>query len=296
MPCGDGIAPRQRDGRHRRPGVLLPDDDGSVWSLQSDTTTVPLFRGLESTRDPRNGRNPAPWLNQVYFRSGDSFYRLSGTETATFDPVGPGAGADQHRPRARARALLRRVRLGYYGFAGATTPPAGRRTATRGPAPSSCATATGCPPRGTRRGWLQLRRRLRRGAGGVGGEGDHGARRTWTRPPSSGTTRRRGQRPACAPASRTAPTAGSPAPRNGPNPFAPDAAGTSSPPALSFLRWPRHSMDAPADLKGYLSCDGHRPLPRPLPLGGRAVPGGRGRGGGARGSSWPAPCGRRPSG
>jgi hypothetical protein len=43
-------------------------------------------------------------------------------------------------------------------------------------------------------------------------------------------------------------------PKNGPNPFAP-LAGCDFTRGLSFLRWPRHSMDAPADLKGYLSFD-----------------------------------------
>ena len=43
-------------------------------------------------------------------------------------------------------------------------------------------------------------------------------------------------------------------PRGGPNPFDPDA-GVEFTTGLSFLRWPRHSMDAPADLKAYLSFD-----------------------------------------
>ena len=47
-------------------------------------------------------------------------------------------------------------------------------------------------------------------------------------------------------------------PRNGPNPFDPGA-GCEFTEEVSYLRWPRHSMDAPADLKDFLSFDGSGP-------------------------------------
>ena len=120
VPCGDGIAlvSGMADVASR---MYFFTDDGGVWSLQADTTAVPLFRGLETTRDPRNGRNPTPWLNQLYFRSGDSFYRLSGTETAAFDPVGPERLQTNTSPVRGPVGAFAGV-LGYYAFAGVYNP------------------------------------------------------------------------------------------------------------------------------------------------------------------------------
>lgn len=118
--CGDGIAPvsGMADVASR---MYFFTDDGLVWAMQADTSTVCLFRGLESTRDPRNGRNPAPWLNQLYFRSGNSFYRLTGTETATFDPIGPERVQTNTSPVRGPVGAFAGV-LGYYAFAGQYNP------------------------------------------------------------------------------------------------------------------------------------------------------------------------------
>ena len=291
VPCGDGIAlvSGMADVASR---MYFFTDDGAVWSLQADTTAIPLFRGLETTRDPRNGRNPTPWLNQLYFRSGDSFYRLSGTETATFDPIGPERLQTNTSP-VRGPVGAFAGALGYYAFAGVYNPrcsaPDGYEGPCLVPAPVRQLGALG----GGRGGRGAVPGRLRRGPGGVGGQGDHqpGVRRH----PQRGGQRPGHRHPRLYAGFADGTYGWVTQPRNGPNPFDPDA-GVEFTSGLSFLRWPRHCDGRPGRPEGVPLLRRLGAHPRPVPLGGRAVPRRRGGRGDALGAPGRAPCGRRPSG
>jgi hypothetical protein len=250
VPCGDGLAPVSGlcdiAGR-----MYFFTDDGGVWALQADTTAIPLFRGLQTTRDARNGRNPTPWLDQIYFRSGNSFYRLTGTETAQFEPIGPERVQTNTSPVRGPVGAFTGV-LGYYGFAGlynsACTAPDGYT----GPASFLVRFGMWAPSEGDEEG-------VARFVDGYDGaqvvwEGKELTSLAYCRTPSvvGATPGTAVPRLYCGFGDGTYGWVTQP--RNGPNPFDPDS-GCDYTTGLSFLRWPRHSMDAPADLKGYLSFD-----------------------------------------
>jgi len=248
--CGDGLAPisGMADVAGR---MYFFTDDGLVWAMQADTTTVCLFRGLESTRDPRNGRNPTPWLNQLYFRSGNSFYRLTGTETAQFDPIGPERVQTNTSP-VRGPVGAFAGALGYYAFAGQYNPACTAPDGFVGPCSFLLRYGNWAPSEGDEEGAAQFV------------DAYDGAQVVWegreiTSLKYVNTPSVAGSDPATAVPRLYAGFADGgygwiTQPRSGPNPFDPNS-GYEYTTALSFLRWPRHSMDAPADLKGYLSAD-----------------------------------------
>jgi hypothetical protein len=226
-------------------------ENGSVWSQQSTTDNVPLFRGMEEAAQPYNGRNPAPWQNQIYFRVGDGFYRLSGTETATFDRVGLERLQTNTSPvRGPIRCFAGYA--GYYGFAGAFNPHVIAPDGFEGPCSFLLRYGNWVPSEGDEEGVSAFV------------DGYDGAQIVWE-----------GRRISALGVVTTEAVIGAPAedenprlyagfedgtygwirlPSNGPNPFDPSS-GCDFTDEVSFIRWPRHSMDAPADLKGYLSVD-----------------------------------------
>lgn len=226
-------------------------DNGSVWAQLATTDNVPVFRGLEESSQPYNGRNPAPWLNQLFFRVGDGFYRLSGGDPAEVTRTGPERLSTNTAPvRGAVRCFAGFAAA--YGFAGLYNP--------------SCVTPDGFE------GPVSF---LLRYGSWVPGEGDDeglavfsdaydGAQVVWkgkvisalgvcTSEAVLGESAEEGN-PRLYAGFEDGTYGWIRLPRNGPNPFDPEA-GCDFTDDLSFFRWPRHSMDAPADLKDYLSFD-----------------------------------------
>jgi hypothetical protein len=250
VPCGDGIAPISglADIASR---MYFFADDGGVWALQADTTAVPLFRGLESTRDPRNGRNATPWLNQLYFRSGTSFYRITGTATAQFDPIGPERVQTNTSPVRGPVGAFAGV-LGHYAFAGQYNPACSAPDGFEGPCSFLLRYGNWAPSEGDEEGVAQFVDAY--DGAQVVWEGREITALRYVNTPSVA-----GADPATAVPRLYAGFADGgygwvTQPRSGPNPFDPNS-GYEYTESLSFLRWPRHSMDAPGDLKGFLSAD-----------------------------------------
>ena len=253
VPCGDGLAPVSGiTDIAGTPFFFL--EDGSCWSMLSDTTTTPLFRDLETTRNPRNGRNPHQWLGAVYFRSGRTLYRLSGGvggAPAAFDVVGPERVQTNTSPVRGAIGAFAGAQ-GYYAFAGQYNPLARTPTGTEAPCSFLLRYGTWVPAEGDEEGVTRFV------------DAYDGALVVWegkeiTALAYCDTETVAGSDPETAtPRVFAGFSDGSYGwlrqPRNGPNPFSPGS-GCDFTTALSFIRWPRHSMDAPADLKGYLSFD-----------------------------------------
>ncbi len=256
VPCGDGLAPV--NGMTDIAGTMFFFlDDGSVWSMLSDTTTQPLFRGLETTRDPCNGRNPTQWLNAIYFRSGDSFYRLSqgvGGAPAVFDVVGPERVQTNTSP-VRGPVCSFAGAQGYYAFAGQYNPDIVAPDGFEGPCSFLLRYGNWVPSEGDEEG---LARFIDAYDGAlVAWKGKEitalGYVDTMTVTGAEGPAIGQGN-PRLFAGFADGSYGWVYQPRNGPNPFDPRA-GCDFTADLSFLRWPRHSMDAPADYKGYLSFD-----------------------------------------
>jgi len=254
VPCGDGTAPV--NGISDIAGVpFFFLDDGSVWSMLSDTTTQPLFRGLETARNPGNGRNPHQWLGQIFFRSGATLYKLtSGATGATFEVVGPEKVQTNTGP-VRGPVTCFTGAQGYYGFVGQYNSMARSPTGFEGPCSFLQRYGTWAPSEGDEEGVA------------VFVDGYDGAQIAWEG--REITTLAYVDTATVTGPDADAIGAGNPRlfagfadggygwcyqPRNGPNPFT-AGSGCDYTTDLSFLRWPRHSMDAPADLKGYLSFD-----------------------------------------
>lgn len=254
--CGDGLAPV--NGISDIAGVpFFFLDDGSVWSMLSDTSTQPLFRGLETARDDRNGRNPTQWLNQIYFRSGDSFYRLTSGgpgAPATFDVVGPERVQTNTSP-VRGPVGAFAGAMGYYAFAGQYNPNMVAPDGFEGPCSFLLRYGNWVPSEGDEEGVARFI------------DAYDGAQVVWEG--KEITALGYVDTPTVTGVEGPTIGAGNPRlfagfsdgsygwvyqPKNGPNPFDP-LAGCDFAHGLSFLRWPRHSMDAPADIKGYLSFD-----------------------------------------
>lgn len=68
--------------------LFIFKDDGGVFTLNADGSDNDLFPGLRVSADQTNARTAAAWLDSLWFRMGDSFYRLLGND-ATISPVGP---------------------------------------------------------------------------------------------------------------------------------------------------------------------------------------------------------------
>lgn len=254
--CGDGLTPVSGiTDIAGTPFFFL--EDGSCWAMLPDTTMQPLFRDLETSRDARNGRNPCQWLGAVYFRSGDTLYRLSGGvggAPAAFDVAGPERLQTNTSPvRGPVGAFC--GAQGYYGFAGVTNPNAHPPGDT--PAPHSFLLRYGnwVPAEGDEEGVATFV------------DAYDGAQVVW--PGQEITALAYCDTPSVTGAPGPAVGAGNPRlfcgfadgsygwvyqPKHGPNPFSLES-GCDFTTGASYLRWPRHSMDAPADLKGYLSFD-----------------------------------------
>lgn len=74
--------------------LIVFKDDGSASTVtvneDASLSVNDLMAGLRTTRAGTNGRNPASWLNSVWFRSGPSFWRLTPAgEVAELQQVGP---------------------------------------------------------------------------------------------------------------------------------------------------------------------------------------------------------------
>ena len=229
--------------------------DGTVWGQASTTDNVKVFGGIEESAQPYNGRNPAAWLDQLYFRVGPGFYRLTGGQTAEIERVGPEKLVTNTSPvRGVVRAFAGFAT--HYGFAGLYDADAHLPDGTDGPCSFLLRYGNWVPSEGDEEGvaafvdaydgaqvvW-QGRRITALGVctteAVLGSTGEEGNPRLYAGFEDGGYGWIR-------------------LPANGPNPFDPGA-GCDFTDQPSWLRWPRHSMDAPADLKDYLSFDGSGP-------------------------------------
>ena len=105
--------------------------DGTVWGQQSTTDNVPVFSGIEESAQEYNGRVPHNWLDQLYFRVGPGFYRLTGGQVAQVERVGPERLMTNTSPvRGPVRAFAGFST--HYGFAGVYNPYARREDGTIG--------------------------------------------------------------------------------------------------------------------------------------------------------------------
>ena len=84
---------------------------GRVFTLNGDGTHNDLYPGLRRTPalDPLDapGGQVASWLNALWFRNGDGFYRLEAAGGTQIEDVGPGRLVDNGSVVSRARAVLR---------------------------------------------------------------------------------------------------------------------------------------------------------------------------------------------
>jgi hypothetical protein len=256
VPCGDGLAPV--NGMTDIAGAMFFFlDDGSVWSMLSDTSTQNLFRGLETSRSDRNGRNPAQWLNQIFFRSAETLYRISGGvggAPAQFNVVGPERVQTNTSPVRGAVGAFCGAQ-GYYAFAGQYNPYTTTPDGFSGPVSYLLRYGNWVPSEGDEEGIAAFV------------DAYDGAQVVWAG--KEITSLAYTDAVSVTGAMGDGVGVGNPRlfagfsdgtygwvyqPKGGPNPFDPEA-GCDFTDQLSFLRWPRHSMDAPADLKGYLSFD-----------------------------------------
>jgi len=225
--------------------------NGTVWSQQSTTDNIPVFRGLQETSQPYNGRNPAFWQNQVFFRVGDGLYRLSGTDTAQIERVGPERLSNNTSPvRGPVRCFAGYA--GWYGFVGVYNPHFYGPDGYDGDGSFLLRYGNWVPSEGDEEGLTKFV------------DSYDGAQVVWEGKKVSalgvctnvavlgGTAEV--QNPRLYAGFEDGTYGWIKLPRNGPNPFDPQS-GCEFTAGLSFLRWPRHSMDAPADLKDYLSVD-----------------------------------------
>ncbi len=75
---------RQVDNR-----LFFFKDDGGVYNINADGSDNDLFPGLRVTRDSSNARTVQAGLDSLWFRMGQSFYRLTAAGGAELTPVGP---------------------------------------------------------------------------------------------------------------------------------------------------------------------------------------------------------------
>ena len=64
--------------------------NGDVFTVSADGSDNDLFPGLESSRDPDNGRTAVAWLGSLWFRAGRAFFQLDLGSTPVLSPRGPG--------------------------------------------------------------------------------------------------------------------------------------------------------------------------------------------------------------
>lgn len=68
--------------------LLIFKSDGGIFTINSDGSDSDLFPGLTTSLDATNGMTAWAWLGALWFRVGQSFYRLAGDMQLT--PIGPG--------------------------------------------------------------------------------------------------------------------------------------------------------------------------------------------------------------
>ena len=226
--------------------LFIHKADATVWALQGgiDTGTARnLTPDLRESRDPENGKRPASWLGALYFRAGDTLWRFTGTAA---ERIGPERLVDNTSPvRGPVGAFCG---LGaWYGLASlynATTATSylvqygnwvpAEETSPAGGAHQFVPAWDGslCDVPGKRVTALHVTTHESVvGAPPTGGNplllvGFHDGTYGWLR-----------------------------LPRDGPSPFTPDAhlAPDDYTDQPAFLRHPRHSLMAPADVKACLS-------------------------------------------
>lgn len=75
---------RQVDNR-----LFIFKTDGGIFTLNGDGSDNDLFPGLKTTWNLTNGQNAAAWLDALWLRIGDGFYRLEASGGASIEAVGP---------------------------------------------------------------------------------------------------------------------------------------------------------------------------------------------------------------
>lgn len=68
--------------------VFFFKEDG-IFGVNTNGTSTELFPELRHVSGPWRGRNAHPWRDALWFAYGSTFYRMTGGETATLDPIGP---------------------------------------------------------------------------------------------------------------------------------------------------------------------------------------------------------------
>lgn len=231
-------------------GVLyLFTRTGRVFTLNADGTANDLYPGLAKAPelDPLEapGGQATPWLDALWFRSRDAFFRLSGGGAPTIEEVGPGRLIDNGSP-VQGRVQCFAGHQQWYGFLGVYNQAAG----------DSFLLQHG--------DWLPQE-------GGSGGgaafrfvDALHGALVHWPgkRVTALQTTDLLGPNPRLYCGFTDGTIEWFDLPREGPNPFAVDAACTFTE-RESYTVWPLHTLLAPADRKEYteLSVYGPRITP-----------------------------------
>jgi hypothetical protein len=85
--------------------LVIFKEDGTLFTLNSDGSVNDLFPGIAATPSPDNALRAQAWMNSLWFRSGQAFYRLE-MPGAQLTPVGPGRLLDNASPvRGEPRVL-----------------------------------------------------------------------------------------------------------------------------------------------------------------------------------------------
>lgn len=86
--------------------LVIFKEDGSVFTLNSDGSTNDLFPGLRGPVLQDNGLRATAWLQSLWFRVNQGFYRLD-MPNANLEPTGPGKLIDNDSPvRGEPRAFV----------------------------------------------------------------------------------------------------------------------------------------------------------------------------------------------
>lgn len=77
--------------------LVVLKEDGTLYTLNSDGSTNDLFPGAAVPVSADNGLRASAWLNALWFRAGNTFYRLE-MPSANLVPTGPGRIIDNASP------------------------------------------------------------------------------------------------------------------------------------------------------------------------------------------------------